>query len=234
MKKIITICIAFLLATPSLHSISRNTAYGITAGAGVGTFLISCAITKQTLFSLICATPVSIFTYFTTMRMTPEGRFKSALQKVKHLTLCKFAEYGYDDINVFIEELQNEFPDHFWLITAHDKIDALLKEGYHALELLMLVKQEAHDNYPLIEKTHDLDQKARMIMAHLTTALRRIKNHADFSSQRTAYHQLLIEKERLALEREKTYAKQSQAAAQVAQAHAQQSQANALWYRASK
>lgn len=218
----------------SVQPISMQTAYGLTAGAGIGTFAVASMLSKNYVVGLLCTAPVSVLTYFITMSFTAEGRYKSALQKTTHVAQSKFAEHSYDSDQLFINELQDEFRDQFWLISAHDEFDSLLKEGYHALELLMLVKQEAHENYELIEKANNLQQKLRTLMANLTNALRRIKNHIDFSAQRTSYNQLLIEKQRLAIEREKAHAQQTQAQAQVMQAQAQNNQANAMWHAANK
>lgn len=233
-KNIILLSGLIALSFSSVQPISQQTAWGLTAGAGIGTFALTSMLTKNSIAALFCTVPASALTYFISMSFTPEGRYKSALKKTTHVGQSKFAEHPYDSDKIFITELQDEFRDQFWLISAHDEFDSLLKEGYHALELLMLVKQEAHENYELIEKANNLQQKLRMLMTNLTSALRRIKNHIDFSAQRTSYNQLLIEKQRLAIEREKAQAQHAQAHAQAMQAQAQNSQANAMWHAANK
>lgn len=228
MKNFINVCITLLFISLPIQPISRNAAYGITAGIGITTFIIASKLTRNAAFSLLSTIPTSILTYFATMSITPEGRFKLALKKTSHIEKYPFAQRSYEAIDTFINDLQNQFYDHFWLITAHNNIELLLKEGFSALELLMLCQQDVNDDYDFLQKIHILNKKIRSYINNLTSALRFIKKHPDFKYQRSAYYQLLIEKERLSVEREAVSAQNSQAAAQIAQAHAQYSQAQAM------
>lgn len=228
MKNFINVYITLLFISLPVQSISRNTAYGITAGVGITTFFIASKLTHNTTFSLLSAIPTSIFTYFATTNITPENRFKLALKKISYIEKYPFTKCSYETIDIFINDLQEHFYDHFWLITAHNKIELLLKESFCVLELLMLCQKDIHDNYEFLQKVKKINKKICSYITNLTNGLRFIKKHPDFKYQRSAYYQLLIEKERLSIEKEAVSAQQSQAAAQIAQAHAQYTQAQAI------
>jgi hypothetical protein len=129
-----------------------------------------------------------------------------------------FATNNYGQDQVFVQELQDYYTDQHWLMIAHESLTGLMTKGYQALELIDNAKKDSENDFHMLQECATLQKKIRLFLTNLASALRRIKNHSDFTAQRASYNKLILEKERLEIEREKAHAYYMQARAQTRQA----------------
>jgi hypothetical protein len=217
-----------LLSTHTLLPIRPKSAHHINSAVTIATAALTAAFTKSVLWSAGAATSSYIVSSYLTHQCTPKGRFAKALHKATQIYHNPFATNNYGQDQLFIQELQDYYTDQYWLITAHEDIDRLITKGYQALEFIDRAKKDSDNDFHMLQECEILQKKIRFFLVNLTNALRRIKNHTDFTAQRASYNQLLLAKERLAVEREKAHAYYMQARAQMRKADAQHAKAKVV------
>lgn len=228
--KYILLSVVALLSFLPLMPVTERGSHHVTIATTIGATAITAGISRSPLWSAIAAVASYYLTSSYLNKFTPIARFKQALHLATVIGKNPFATNSYDREEIFINDLQDYFTAKGWLIDAHEEMEKLTNLGYKALELIDLAKEESENDFYLLQECSILQKKIRAFLINIATALRRIKNHTDFTAQRAAYNQLLLEKERLAIEREKAHAYYIQARAQQEQAAAQQAHADAAWY----